>query len=219
MIPTWPVKYLDLRDQPIEVRRRAAIAIARFACGGDDGRVVGDPVFEVVTEGRQTRQDALMLTHPGTKPYSACTDLHSYVRNRLGCNVEKYINREDEDGGVQDWAIGGGPAFVQRSPGFMTARQALARGGHFLAGDSVTLGDPWHVAILESLDLDLGSAVLLEYGGFNRKLGKAEGRRNIHPARMVGADLTIKGRLVTGIAPLEALPLDGVGIVPEDFDP
>ena len=32
--------------------RAAAIAAARFACNGAAGRVLGDPVFDLVTEGR-----------------------------------------------------------------------------------------------------------------------------------------------------------------------
>ncbi|MCC6644846.1 MAG: hypothetical protein IT374_04655, partial [Polyangiaceae bacterium] len=44
--------------------RAAAVEAARFACNGAAGRVLGDPVFELVTEGRNR-----------WKGYSACGDL------------------------------------------------------------------------------------------------------------------------------------------------
>jgi hypothetical protein len=46
--------------------RRTAVNIARFACDGDHGRVLGDPVFDMVTEGRAK-----------FRRYSACGDFYA----------------------------------------------------------------------------------------------------------------------------------------------
>jgi hypothetical protein len=60
-----------------EALRAEAVRIARYACDGDKGRIVGDPVFEAVTEGRQR-----------WKGYSACGDLYA-VRDVMRANAKE----------------------------------------------------------------------------------------------------------------------------------
>jgi hypothetical protein len=58
--------------------RAAAVEAARFACNGTAGRVLGDPVFELVTEERNHG-----------KGYAACGALAHHVLRELGCRDER----------------------------------------------------------------------------------------------------------------------------------
>ena len=206
----------DLRSASADDIALAVCALAHYACDGDTGRIQGDSIFEEVTECRQTNTDKQRLTDPHAVPYSACTDLFSWCAEHLGCEDEAIVNRND-DGGRKDWVTGGGPRFIQSAPGYVQAPRALASGQLPACGAWLVLLDPWHVCLLESLDLELGSCVVYEYGQFNTKTGKAYGRRNTHPVKRMGNQLVVKGRVVGGWLPSESLPLTKPGLMPDDF--
>ena len=55
--------------------RKAAIALANWACNGSIGRIKGDPVFEMITEGRQKS----WMSNGKETTYSSCGDLPHFV--------------------------------------------------------------------------------------------------------------------------------------------
>lgn len=214
---------IDLRGKDVQAQVDAEIAIADYYCNGTTGAWQHgrcNDRFQEVTEGRQDATDRARAQNPSLAAYSACTDLFSKCKARLGARSEKVINRKD-DGGSRDWVVGGGPAFIQGVPGYVHARQ-MPPGSKPSIGSWVVLDSSWHVAFLVDLDLEKGIAVLCEYGqfGVDPETGKAVayGRRNTHPAKYVGRDLTIKGRLVLGWVPPGAVPLDAPAELPDDYE-
>jgi hypothetical protein len=110
---------LSRQDKPFELDeelvRRVMVTNARYACDGDLGRQQGDPVFEEITEGRQT----------GDEDYSSCADLVHFCLRRLGLRDERILNRTDDEGDVA-WkpavnisrlVFAAGRAFVFAKPG------------------------------------------------------------------------------------------------------
>jgi hypothetical protein len=145
------------------VLRTTAVEIARFACDGDNGRVLGDPVFEMVTEGRAKY-----------KGYSACGDLAHYLLAQLGVRDESLVNR-DSDGGEAPWKMGvnlsrvvyqSGKAFVWAKPGIRPK-----------PGDILYVSSPEHVCILEHLDENAQAISVFEYGQWDSKRQKPSGKR------------------------------------------
>jgi len=84
-------KFIGLHDDhgqfDEQLLRKVIVENAKFACNGDIGRVEKDPIFEEVTEKRQTF-DA----------YSSCGDLIHWSLRRAGLRDEKILNRTDDDG-------------------------------------------------------------------------------------------------------------------------
>ena len=198
----------------------AIVALASYACQDEAGAWQGDAIFEEVTEGRQHQTDLQRKKDPKAAAYSACTDLFSWCAEALGCTDEQIVNRND-DGGRRPWVTGGGPTFIQNAPGYVYASRAVRAGQLPGVGAALVLLDPWHVAILAELDLERGVCVVYEYGQFgtapHTQLGAACGQKHTHAAKIMGTQLVIKGRVVGGWLPVEALPLSKPALMPDDF--
>jgi hypothetical protein len=123
--------------------RAAAVDAARFACNGAAGRVLGDPVFELVTEGRNR-----------WKGYSACGDLAHYVLRELGYRDERVLNRDD-DGGEVPWKVGANLSRLVFGTGdaFVWAKGTRRP----KPGDILYVAPPEHVCVLEELDEQRGT--------------------------------------------------------------
>ena len=179
--------------------RESALAIASYACNGDDGRELGDPVFEAVTEGRNH-----------WPKYSACGDLPQFTLARLGLRDEHIVNRND-DGGTRPWSIGQnlsklvfatGKAFVWAS---VTKRPK--------PGDVLYLATPEHVCVLDSLDETAGTIATFDYGLFDAKNGRPQGRRRISRFRVQGKQLVVGNRILKGWLDIARIP--GFSRVPD----
>ncbi len=203
--------------------RRAALAIATYLCNGDEGTVVGEPLFEYVTEGRQSKQDELLLKRLVKYAYSACGDLVHVVLVFLGVRDEKLINR-DMDGGEHPWVIGANLTKLQTHPAWNHFDgRSIEEGGCWPnVGDPYMVCCDYHVAILEDLDFELGVVTSLEYGLFNKSKGKAEGKRNTRKLFMEGTACMLQTdnhkRHIVGFLSLDQLDLSVSAIVPDTFD-
>ncbi len=82
----------------LDVWQRGAVALCEWACGYDTGRSKDDPVYKLVTEGRDG---------PGPeqrKHYSSCGDLAHFMLERLGVRAP-WVNRTG-DGVYGVWKPG-----------------------------------------------------------------------------------------------------------------
>lgn len=172
--------------------RDAATLIARYACNADEGRVLGDPVFEEVTEGRNH-----------WPKYSACGDLPQFMLMKLGLRDERIVNRSD-DGGTQPWSIGQnlsklvyrtGKAFVWTT---ITKRPK--------PGDVLYVALPEHVCVLDRLDETAGTVSTFDYGLFDAKKGKPAGRRCVSRFRVQGKQLLVGNRILRGWLDIARIP-------------
>jgi len=177
-------------DEP--TLRAAVVAAARFACNGAAGRVLGDPVFELVTERR---------SH--WKGYSACGDLAHYVLRELGFRDERVLNRDD-DGGKLPWKIGAN-----------LSRLVFASGDAFVwakadrrpkPGDLLYLAPPEHVCVLECLDEERGRITTFDYGLWDSTVNKPAGRARETSFAVVGSSLRVGARVLRGWLDLARLP-------------
>jgi hypothetical protein len=181
------------RTYPSEDALRAeAVRIARYACNGDEGRVLGDPVFEQVTEGRNR-----------WKGYSSCGDLPHFVLKELGLRDEHILNRNDDDG-VVPWKMGVNLARLVFSSG-----QAFrwARGSDRpRPGDILYMSAPEHVCVLESLDEQAGRITTFDYGQWDKKRGKPAGKRVSRRFGVAGRVLKVGRRTLHGWLDISRLP-------------
>jgi hypothetical protein len=175
-----------------ELRARA-VDVARFACNGDAGRVLGDPVFDAVTEGRAR-----------WKQYSACGDLAHYVLKELGFRDERIVNRDD-DGGSLHWTTGANLSRLVYSSGdaFVWAKPALRP----RPGDILYVAPPEHVCVLELMAEDAGAIATFDYGQFDYALGKPAGKRCVRTFALVeGKTLRVGSRVLRGWLDISKLP-------------
>ena len=142
--------------------RAAALNLAAFAVNGDTGRNTGDPVFEWVTEGRQSKDEKLRAQGVKEAPYSSCADLAHWMLMCLGCRDEKVINRSG-DGGTVPWKMIVNVSRLVGSPWYVVAKP-----GQFPEPGDIThvANDPGsdHIAVLEDVDLVNGVAHTFDYG-------------------------------------------------------
>lgn len=160
--------------------RDAAVAIAAEATNGDAGRWKGDPVFEHVTEGRQT----WWLVNGKRRDYSSCGDLpHETFFNLFGARAyqaptlkefySRWMNRKEAYGWKVGWNIVKlqltGKAWRKFTKGDFDPKR----------GDALLIGEygAEHVAIVESVDRTSSTYVTHDYGQFNAMLGKHGGKR------------------------------------------
>jgi hypothetical protein len=172
--------------------RRAAVETARFACNGEAGRVLGDPVFEIVTEGRNH-----------WRGYSACGDLAHYVLRELGYRDEAVLNRND-DGGTVPWRIGKNLARLVFASGkaFIWARNDRRPE----PGDILYVAPPEHVAVLESIDEAAGKIATFDYGQWDSKAQKPLGIRKVSRFAVKNGSLHVGSRVLRGWLDIARLP-------------
>jgi len=184
---------LPSRQYATEVAlRAAAVEIARHACDGANGRVLGDPVFEAVTEGRAK-----------FKGYSACGDLVQYTLAELGVTDETLINR-DTDGGTEAWKMGKNLSRIvyQSGSAFVWAKVELRP----KPGDILYVAMPEHVCVLEKLDEDAGTISVFEYGQWDSKRQKPSGKRTITKFSVGAKNLKVGNRTLRGWLDLVRIP-------------
>jgi len=172
--------------------RSTAVAIASYACNGDDGRVLGDPVFEEVTEGRNH-----------WPKYSSCGDLPHYVLMRLGFRDERILNRSD-DGGIRNWSIGQNLSRLVFKTGKALVWASIAKRPQ--PGDVLYLASPEHVCVLDSVDEAAGTITTFDYGQFDQKSGKPCGRRRVSAFRVQGKQLLVGKRVLRGWVDIARIP-------------
>jgi len=172
--------------------RAAAVEAARFACNGAAGRVLGDPVFEVVTERRNR-----------WKGYSACGDLAHYVLRELGFRDERVLNRDD-DGGRAPWQSGTNLSRLIFATGdaFVWAKRDLRP----RPGDILYLAPPEHVCVLERLDEEHGRIATFDYGLWDNTLNKPAGRAREASFGVGTTALRVGARVLRGWLDLARLP-------------
>ena len=175
-----------------EALRNAAVEIARFACDGDNGRVLGDPVFEMVTEGRARN-----------KGYSACGDLAQYLLSQLGVEDESLVNR-DTDGGTEPWKVGKNLSRIvyQSGGAFVWAKPNLRP----RPGDILYVAMPEHVCILETLDEDAKTISVFEYGQWDTKAQKPSGKRRVTKFSVNAKELRVGNRALRGWLDITRIP-------------
>jgi hypothetical protein len=172
--------------------RETALALADEACNGDDGRLLGDPVFHDVTEGR--------ARWPG---YFSCGDLPHWMLAQMGFQNEKIVNRND-DGGVVPWKVGANLSRLVFGTGkaFVWARKDLRP----KPGDVLYVLPPEHVCVLESIDEKAGTITTFDYGQWDAKKGKPKGSRRVSTFRSSGSQLLVGKRVLRGWLDLSRLP-------------
>jgi len=172
--------------------RAAAVEAARFACNGAAGRVLGDPVFELVTEGRNR-----------WKGYSACGDLAHYVLRELGVRDERVVNRND-DGGHVAWKVGANLSRLVFATGdaFVWAKRDLRP----RPGDILYLAPPEHVCVLERLDEEHGRIATFDYGLWDSTANKPAGRARETSFGVGATALRVGARVLRGWLDLARLP-------------
>jgi len=186
---------IDLPSGPFATEhelRDAAVAIAQYACNGDDGRELGDPVFEEVTEGR------------GHWPkYSSCGDLPMYTLMRLGLRDEHILNRGDDDG-TRPWSIGQNLSKLVFSTGKAFVWASITKRPE--RGDVLYVAEPEHVCVLDSIDEPSSKITTFDYGLFDLKTGKPSGRRRVSRFRVQGKQLLVGNRILRGWLDIARIP-------------
>lgn len=184
---------LELAPYSSEDELRAkAVQIARFACNGAEGRVQGDPVFDLVTEGRSK-----------WKGYSACGDLAHYVLREIGFRDERILNRDD-DGGDAPWKVGANLSRIVFASGgaFVWAKRDLRPS----PGDVLYVAPPEHVCVLEWFDEERGRVATFDYGQWDVATNKPAGRARETSFAVVGNALHVGARVLRGWLDLARLP-------------
>jgi len=205
------------------IYRECAIKLAAYACR--DGLIIhGDPLFEEVTEGRQT--DMIKWK----KLYSSCGDLPHWMLKMLGCRNEKLVNRND-DGGEIPWVVGANLSRIIYSAqgSFIWSRQNKLRFPK--NGDVVYLGYPEHVGVVlgRSGSLNVGeipeAVILAEYGQVDDiKKGrtptfKPAGKVRVHlVSRQYNGDILIGERSLFGWLDITTVGNDVPATVPKSFN-
>ena len=208
---SWGARFLDALDSEGRVRslrrRDLALALAAYAVADGAGRDVGDPVHELVTEGRTLANEQRRAKGSPEVPYSSCTDLATWVLASMGCTDESLINRND-DGGRVPWQIGASLPRLVHAPSY----QHASRGGAPAPADILYLGNAGgHVCVLRVWDELAGLATTDDYG-------QPYGRRRHRTLRRQGGRWTLDGRPLEGWIDLDAVPLDGPARLPEGVE-
>ncbi len=153
--------------------------------------MLGDPVFEEVTEGR--------ARWPG---YSCCGDFGHYVLSRLGLRDETIVNRND-DGGTKPWAVGKNlDLLVYRTGGAFVWAKASRRPK---PGDILYVAMPEHVCVLDNLDEQTGRICTCDYGLRDGKTKRPAGRRCLSTFVAKEGLLYIGKRVLRGWVDIERL--------------
>lgn len=204
---SWGARLLDALDSEGRVRslrrRDLALALAAYAVNDGQGRDVGDPVHELVTEGRTLANMQRRAKGSPEVAYSSCTDLATWVLASMGCVDESLINRSD-DGGRIPWQIGASLPRLVHAPSY----QPASGGGAPAPADILFLTDKGgHVCVLRVWDELAGVVTSDDYG-------QPYGRRRHRTLRRQGGVWTLDGRPLGGWIDLDQVPLGGPARLP-----
>lgn len=204
------------RTNPALVRA-ASVALAMHATGAPAGRIVGDPVFESVTECRQSANQARRAAGSPERAYSSCGDLAHWVLTMLGCRDESLVNRTD-DGGSHPWSFVGARnniSILDGSP--LKIRAAQHPDENPGDGDILFLNNPsgGHVCVVRRWSNDEQIAWTEDYGqpyarSRTRKLER-------HPASPGISQITLDSLPLIWWLPITSVPLARAAIVPDTF--
>ncbi len=212
------------KEDHIEAIRHAAVAIAIYACDGFAGRVVGDKVFEYVTEKRQSQNIRARKHNPNIYPYLSCGDLAHYMLFAIGCRDEKLVNR-DTDGGDIPWRVGVNISRLSGHPAFVAASKTFsAKPGDILCAVSDKPGSE-HASILVSADVEDEIITTCDYGQKIKQTSRPDGEM-VDGGIQKRLPLVFKnGRWCIGLSKyllgyldISKVPLSETAIVPDDYD-
>lgn len=204
---SWGARFLDALDSEGRVkpdhRRRVALELAAYATNDGRGRGLGDPVHELVTEGRRLANEQRRRHGSPEVPYYSCCDLGHWLLSCLGCTDETVVNRTD-DGGHVPWLVSVNFSRLRGAKAFRLARGVVAQPGDIALIDHAG----GHAAVVRSWT-EQGVVVTENYGGpyAHRKVQQAtpDGR----------GGWLLDGSPLIGWVDLDAVPLDGPARLPE----
>ena len=187
--------------------RRAALALASFATDGANGRDVGDPVFDWVTENRRKSNELRRSKGSTEVAYSSCGDLGHWLLMCLGCRNEKIVNR-DWDGGQMKWKVGMNISMLVNSPWYTRCKAEIPKPGSIIHV-SGAVANTDHIAVFEKAEDGL-------FCTFN--YGQPYARYTKLPYVIRGQNIWFGGRILRGCIDPESITLDESCIVPDDFE-
>lgn len=211
-------------EQMIAAIRKAMVAIVTYACGAFGGRVVGDDVFEFVTERRQSQTNKARKNNPNIYPYYSCGDLAHYGLYAVGCRNEKLVN-QTKDGGEIPWISGVNISRLSGSDAFVAASKSEMPS----QGDIIVLvgREPRseHACVLCSITKRPGSddtydITTADYGQKLKRNGEIVdgGILRNQVARWFGGRLVVGSKYVVGFVDLSKVSFSESAIVPDDYD-
>ena len=192
-----------------ELVHRASLSLAHYATDGDRGRLEGDPVFEAVTEGRQSSNTARRAKGSKEMAFSACAEMIHWGLANLGVADESLVNRDKDDWGQNPWKSQVAISRIFNHKAFTHNKPAPP-------GSPIFVTAAEHVAILESWNAD--HITSFDYGQFNPKKGKFSGEKKVRALKKAGRGWTIGGRPYVGYLDLTKLRYMRFAEVPEDFE-
>lgn len=110
-------KWTDQRRKLEQIRNRA-VDLALHAVDRRNGRDVGDPVHDEVTQDRTKNNEIRRRKGSSEVPYSSCGDLAHWMLYQLGCRDPLLVNREKPSDGLK-WIIGANVSRIRFSPHFV----------------------------------------------------------------------------------------------------
>ena len=192
----------------LPIVRQAAVVLAEYAVDGDNGRAVGDPIHEWVTEGRRARSEARRKKDPSANDYSSCGDLPHWMLACLGCRDEAVVNRTD-DGGVKDWVIAVNLSRLTRSPWYVREGVGEPDLGDILLTGNLDSGRDWHACVLLMRVTD-DQWVTADYG-------QPYGQKRVAIVKLSHKGRVVRGKRLRGWVSLENVPLSMSAVVPDTF--
>jgi len=188
-------------------RRVAAVSLARYAVDDAEGRKLGDPIHEWITEGRRGRNESRMKKLGKPPSYSSCGDLAHWMLMCLGCRDERVVNRGD-DGGTITWRSTVNISRLRYSPWFVPAGSPLAGPD---VGDIILVanqddGYDSHVAVLLSIE-DTRQWVTADYG-------QPYGQRRVCQIVDTPRGRVVRGKRLRGWVDLGRVPMEPPAWVP-----
>lgn len=197
-----------------------AIADALTGCGSSSGVQQGSPLFEWVTEGRQTATDRARKTNPNMVPYSACGDLVGTNLVCLGCRDERLVNT-NKDGGTHLWSVGKNLSML--IGGISNLWIPHTSSSPYPQEGDVVIVDPSqpHTFVVDQIDCQEGGMITsFEYGKWDTVRGvhgrKCYGTIDWRGGKMhvITEDQPPKVRQLMGHISILAVPRDAPALVP-----
>lgn len=187
--------------------RELAAAFLEMAAKDWQGRRQFDPIFDAVTERRQS------------KSYSACGDLAHWLLYRLGFRCA-WINRAEGRG----WRVAKNLSLLcaHEAGGANTLARRPLWGQTVDAGDVLVTNarDKWraHVAVVMGAAIvePGGRVMLAEYGHFDADHGRASGKMSAHEFSKAGQTIMLGSSVLDSVLSLDGLASHDPAHVSED---